>query len=54
VPISFSKFHTSFLVKLIWGSQNQFSGQSKILLLKDPYDKSLGNDDLAGFIGRFF
>lgn len=42
------------LVKLIWGSQNQFSGQSKILLLKDPYDKSLGNDDLGGFIGRFF
>jgi hypothetical protein len=42
------------LVKLIWGSQNQFSGQSKILLLKDPYDKALGNDDVAGFIGRFF
>lgn len=41
------------LVKLIWGSQNQFSGQSKILLLKDPYDKSLGNDDISGFIGRF-
>lgn len=42
------------LVKLIWGSQNQFSGQGKILLQKDPYDKSLGNEDFAGFIGRFF
>jgi hypothetical protein len=42
------------LVKLIWGSQNQFSGQSKILLLKDPYDQSQGNDDLSGFVGRFF
>ena len=48
------KIPYELLVKLIWGSQNQFSGQSKILLLKDPYDKSLGNDDLAGFIGRFF
>jgi hypothetical protein len=42
------------IVKLIWGSQNQFSGQSKILLLKDPYDKAAGNDDFAGFVGRFF
>ncbi|MES2132937.1 MAG: hypothetical protein V4506_11335 [Bacteroidota bacterium] len=42
------------LVKSIWGSVNQFSGQGNILMLKDPYDKSLGNDDLSGFIGRFF
>jgi len=48
------KIPYEILVKLIWGSQNQFSGQSKILLLKDPYDKSLGNDDFAGFVGRFF
>lgn len=47
------KIPYELLVKLIWGTQNQFSGQSKILLLKDPYDKALGNDDLAGFIGRF-
>ena len=47
------KIPYEIIVKLIWGSQNQFSGQSKILLLKDPYDKSLGNDDLSGFIGRF-
>lgn len=48
------KIPYEIIVKLIWGSQNQFSGQSKILLLKDPYDKSLGNDDLSGFIDRFF
>lgn len=42
------------LVRVIWGNQNQFSGQSKILLLKDPYDKAAGNDDLSGFIGRLF
>ncbi|MES2567515.1 MAG: hypothetical protein V4565_11645 [Bacteroidota bacterium] len=48
------KIPYELLVKIIWGAQNQFSGQGKILLQKDPYDKSLGNEDLAGFIGRFF
>jgi len=48
------KIPYELIVKMIWGAQNQFSGQSKILLQKDPYDKSLGNDDLSGFIGRFF
>ena len=48
------KIPYELLVKIIWGTQNQFAGQSKILLLKDPYDKALGNDDVAGFIGRFF
>jgi hypothetical protein len=48
------KIPYELIVKLVWGTQNQFSGQSKILLLKDPYDKSLGNDDLSGFITRFF
>lgn len=48
------KIPYELIVKLIWGTQNQFAGQSKILLLKDPYDKALGNDDLSGFIGRFF
>lgn len=42
------------LVRSIWGSVNQFSSQGSIILLKDPYDKNLGNDDLSGFIGRFF
>jgi hypothetical protein len=47
------KIPYELIVKAIWGTQNQFSGQSKILLLKDPYDRALGNDDLSGFIGRF-
>lgn len=46
------KIPYEIIVKLIWGSQNQFAGQSKILLLKDPYDVAGGNDDLSGFIGR--
>lgn len=41
------------LVKLIWSAQNQFAGQSKILLQKDPYDKNLGEEDFLGFIQRF-
>lgn len=47
------KIPYELLVRLVWGSQNQFSGQSKILLLKDPYDRSLGNEDVSGFISRF-
>lgn len=41
------------LVRLIWHGQNQFKDQSRILLQKDPYNKSLGNEDLSGFIQRF-
>ncbi len=41
------------IVKSIWAAQNQFAGQSKILLQKDPYDISKGNEDAAGFIQRF-
>ena len=54
--VSFLVFKIPYeiIVKVIWGSQNQFSGQSKILLLKDPYDKAAGNDDISGFIGRLF
>jgi hypothetical protein len=40
-------------VRVMWGAQNQFKDQSKILLQKDPYNKSLGNEDLSGFIQRF-
>jgi hypothetical protein len=39
-------------VRLVWGTQNQFAGQGKILLQKDPYDKTLGNEDAAGFVQR--
>lgn len=41
------------IVKTVWKAQNQFAGQSKILLQKDPYDISKGNEDLSGFIQRF-
>ena len=47
------KLPYELLVRSIWDAQNQFAGQSKILLQKDPYDKALGNEDLAGFIQRF-
>ncbi len=47
------KIPYEIIVKLIWSAPNQFAGQTKILLLKDPYDKAGGNDDFAGFIGRF-
>ena len=39
---------------LLWKQKDQYSGQSKILLLKDPYNASKGNDDIAGFVSRFF
>lgn len=41
------------LVKWIWNAPSQFAGQSKILLQKDPYDASLGQEDVHGFINRF-
>jgi hypothetical protein len=41
------------LVRSIWKAQNQFAGQSKILLQKDPYNKALGDEDMSGFIQRF-
>lgn len=47
------KLPYEILVKTIWSAQNQFSGQSKILLQKDPYDISLGNEDFFGFFQRF-
>lgn len=40
------------VVKLVWSAQNQFKGQSKILLQKDPYNAALGNEDFSGFIQR--
>lgn len=41
------------IVRSVWKAQNQFSGQSKILMQKDPYNKALGDEDMAGFIQRF-
>lgn len=48
------KIPYELIIKLVWGNQNQFKGQSKILLQKDPYNSSLGSEDTAGFIQRFF
>ncbi|GIV28582.1 MAG: hypothetical protein KatS3mg027_2396 [Bacteroidia bacterium] len=41
------------LLRLIFGNVSQYSNQSKILLQKDPYDASLGQEDISGFIQRF-
>lgn len=42
------------LLRLVFGNVSQYSNQSKILLQKDPYDASLGQEDISGFIQRFF
>jgi hypothetical protein len=48
------KLPYQLIVRLVWGTQNQFAGQGKILMQKDPYDKSLGDEDVTGFVARFF
>lgn len=54
--ISFVVFRVGWdaLRNLIWTSKEQFSTQGNMLLQKDPYDVTKGNEDLAGFITRFF
>ncbi len=44
------------LKRVLWGSvaKAQFQNQGNVLMLKDPYDATKGNDDLSGFVGRFF
>lgn len=54
--VSFGVFKMLFeLIKnMIWGdSAIQYSSQTSLLLNKDPYDASKGQEDVAGFIGRF-
>ena len=54
--VSFGIFKALYeLIKsLVWGdSAIQYKSQMGILLNKDPYDASEGQEDLAGFIGRF-
>jgi len=53
VSYSVFKFIYEIIVRSVWNGQNQFSGQSKILMQKDPYNQALGNEDLSGFIQRF-
>jgi hypothetical protein len=53
--ISYSVFKIPYeiIVRIIWKAQNQFANQSEVLLRKDSYNKSLGNEDFSGFIDRF-
>ncbi|MBI2270331.1 MAG: hypothetical protein HYU69_08240 [Bacteroidetes bacterium] len=38
----------------LWKQKDQFSSQFSILKLKDPYMPNKGEDDLLGFVSRFF
>jgi len=40
--------------RLTWDRSNQFVNQSTILLQKDPYNADKGQEDVSGFINRFF
>jgi hypothetical protein len=54
--VSFGAFKLLYeLIKnAVWGeSAIQYKSQMGILLNKDPYDASQGQEDVAGFIGRF-
>ncbi|MBL7934000.1 MAG: hypothetical protein JNL60_19005 [Bacteroidia bacterium] len=54
--VSFGIFKMAYeLVKsAVWGSSAiQYKSQTNILLNKDPYDASQGQEDLMGFVGRF-
>jgi len=39
---------------VIWGASNQYGSQGAILLQKDAYNPAAGNEDINGFITRFF
>ncbi len=48
------KFLYELIKGWIWGdSAIQYKSQMSILLNKDPYDATQGQEDLAGFFGRF-
>jgi hypothetical protein len=54
--LSFGLFKALYEVikSAIWGeSAIQYKSQTGILMNKDPYDASQGQEDLAGFFGRF-
>lgn len=38
--------------KAVWGAAGQYGAQGDILKLKDPYDKTKGYEDTAGYITR--
>jgi hypothetical protein len=54
--LSFTSFFVlvHFLKKYIWGvTGSQFSSQLAILMRKHPYQASMGEEDLIGFLHRF-
>lgn len=53
--VAFMLFKVPFeiLKQFIWNGTNQYLSQSALLLQKDPYDASKGQEDFAGFVGRF-
>lgn len=56
ILVSFGLFKMlyEFIKNMIWGkSAIQYESQINILFNKDPYDPSQGQEDLAGFFGRF-
>ncbi len=54
VSFGIFKMLYEFIKGVIWGkSAVQYSSQMSILLNKDPYDATQGQEDLAGFFGRF-
>lgn len=42
-----------FITSLVWPGKSQFTSQTAMLLQKDPYDVSKGQEDVSGFIQRF-
>ncbi len=55
VSFAIFKFLYELIKNAVWGkSAIQYQSQMGILLNKDPYDASQGQEDLAGFFGRFF
>lgn len=54
VSFGIFKMLYEFVKSMVWGkSAIQYQSQMSILLNKDPYDATQGQEDLAGFIGRF-
>lgn len=48
------RFSFEGLKAIIWGAGNQYGSQGAILLQKDAYNAAAGQEDLSGFIARFF
>lgn len=50
----FNTFKSNMFAKMgVAKSASQFSNQSRLMFLKNPYDASEGEEDLSGFVTRF-